>query len=86
MGMWQLDRVPVLVGVHGEPPRLLGIVLVRMQKLQSTLDIEAAAEDLPQLTAAFCQAVAELEVMGYVQRNKRKGALKLQRTIFPPPM
>lgn len=57
-----------------------------MQELQSAVDLEAAAENLPQLTAAFCQAVAELEVMGYVQRNKRKGALKLQRTIFPPPM
>lgn len=57
-----------------------------MQKLRSAVDIEAAVDDLPQLTAAFCQAVAELEVMGYVQRSKRKGAIKLQRTMFPPPM
>jgi hypothetical protein len=70
-------------------PELIGAVLeyvTGVQELKSAVDVDAAAEDLPNLTAAFCQAVAELEVMGYVLRNKRKGAYKVQRDIFPPPM
>lgn len=57
-----------------------------VQKLKSAVDIDAAADDLPELTAKFCHAVAELEVMGYLQRGKRKGAVRLQRTLFPPPV
>jgi hypothetical protein len=48
--------------------------------------VDADEEEVALLAARFCQAAADLERMGYVQRASRRGGNAMVRLAFQPDM